>query len=73
MPLTPRKTQRLAQRGGISPLVPRLPQPLSRDLTRNRMGPNDEIARRRPLGALGSDAATRMGHQGSERSTNGCN
>ena len=49
MLLTPCKTQRLAQRGGISPLVLRLPQPLSRDLTWNRIVPKNEIARPQPL------------------------
>ena len=63
MLLTPCKTQRLAQLGGISPLVPRLPQPLSRDLTWNRIVPKNEIARPQPLEELGSDAATRIAHQ----------
>ena len=45
MLLTPYEMQRLAQLGGISPLVPRLPQPLSRDLTWNRIVSKNEIAR----------------------------
>ena len=73
MLLTPCKTHRFAQRGGISPLVPRLPQPLTRDLIWNRIVLNDEIARRQPLEELGSGDATRIAHQESERSTNGCN
>ena len=68
--LTSCRTQRLAQRGGVSSLVPRLPQPLSRDLTWNRLVPKDEVARRQPLEELGSDAATRIAHHAHARSDN---